>query len=52
MGWSFDYLKGISKANESEICPKSKKGKSHKGELWFGAFYCKRCNVQIDKLKD
>ena len=51
MGWTYDYLKGISKADWKDKCPDSKKGKKHEPELFFEAFYCKRCGVEL-RLKD
>ena len=47
MGWVYNYLKGISKANRNDKCPKSKKGKKHKLDTWFGAPYCERCGVDL-----
>jgi len=47
MGWSYKYLKSISKEPHNNICKKSKKGKKHKLSLFFMIPYCERCGVEL-----
>jgi len=47
MSWTIQYLNTIKVVNRNEKCSKRKNGKKHKLEIWFGAGYCKYCNVKL-----